>query len=76
MTPAGVFSPQLPLSESLGSNGGSVNGGGATWERISRLHCKWLTVNVLYRRVCLMLTVISVNDSHYRGHQQPSESPL
>lgn len=48
-----------------------MNGGWATWERISRLHCKWLTVNVLYLRVCLMLTVISVNDSHYQGHQQP-----
>lgn len=56
--------------------GGSVNGGWAKWERISGLHCKWLTVNVLQRRMCLMLTVISVNDSHYQGHQQHFKSPL
>lgn len=74
VTHAGVCSPQQPLSEPLGSNGRSENVGLATW--ISRLHCKWLPVNVLYGRVCLMLTVISVNDSHYQGHQHPPESPL
>lgn len=44
---------------------------GVTWGRISALHCNWLMVNVFHRRLCLILTVISVNDPHYQGHRQP-----